>query len=98
MANGYKPAQDGPNGQSVDKPEGWRGAYSQMLELQGLMMNDARNPKTTVSCRTQIARSYAVLEEEKRKLKMRPLPKPIDTEKLKKPKQITINPTLASEE
>jgi hypothetical protein len=78
--------------------KGSKSSYKQMLELQSLMMQDARNPECTFSVRTQIARSYAVLEEEKRKLKMRPLPKPIDTEKLKKPKQITINPTLASEE
>jgi hypothetical protein len=77
------------------KPKSRRGAeraYIQMLELQELMLADAHNPETKASVRAQIARSVCMCEEEKRKLKMRPLPKPIDTEKLRKVKHIVVQP------
>ena len=67
-----RPTQWG-NGQPRRKP-----AMTQILELQERLQKDALDPDTTPSVRAQIARAWCDLQEERRKLQMRPLPKPID--------------------
>ncbi len=56
--------------------------YRNAVELQEMLMNDARNPETKAAVRGSLARSYCELEECKRKLKMKPLPKSVDVSKL----------------
>jgi hypothetical protein len=48
------------------------------LELQRLLMSDARNPETVASVRSQIARAWVDLQEMRLRLAMKPAPKPID--------------------
>jgi hypothetical protein len=62
---------------------GRRGALSQILELQRLLVVDAVNPETTASARAQVARAWEVLEERKRILRGRPLPGSFKPEKEK---------------
>lgn len=68
-------------------------AIRQALELQALLMADARNPETTATCRTQIARAFCECEETKRKLKMRPLPGSLKPEPKHKRKPSPIAPS-----
>jgi hypothetical protein len=76
-----RPTQWG-NGQPRRKP-----AMTQILELQSQLQKDALDPGTSPAVRAQIARAWCDLQEERRKLQMRPLPKPIDTEALKRRKE-----------
>jgi hypothetical protein len=62
-------------------------AFSQAKRLQELLMADAETPDLKPLIRAGIARAFCELEETKRKLQMRPLPKPIDTEALKRRKE-----------
>ncbi len=62
-------------------------AYANALQLQRLLVNDANDPELRPNFRAQIARAFCELEECKRKLKMRPLPKPVDVSKLGKGKR-----------
>lgn len=57
--------------------------------MQRLILNDARDPDVKPSERAQIARAYCDLEETKRRLRMKPLPKSVDTTKLAKSKRAT---------
>lgn len=68
-------------------------ALTQTLALQALLMQDARNPETTATCRTQIARAFCECEETKRKLKMRPLPGSLKPEPKHKRKPSPIAPS-----
>ena len=53
-------------------------AYQNALRLQRLLMRDAEQAELKPIIRAGIARAFCELEETKRKLKMRPLPKAID--------------------
>lgn len=58
-------------------------------EIQGLVMNDMRNPKTTPAARAQLARAWEAIEERKRILRGRPLPGSLKPEPKKaKPKPL----------
>lgn len=52
--------------------------YRECVELQQLLMANARQPELKALILCGIARAFCELEECKRKLKMRPLPKPVD--------------------
>ncbi len=65
-------------------PRKFATAYSQAKRLQALILHDAENPDLKPVIRAALARSFCELEETKRKLRMRPLPKSID---VSKPKQ-----------
>jgi hypothetical protein len=52
--------------------------YRDCVELQQVIMAYCRLPTEKPVTLAALARSYCELEECKRKLKMRPLPKPID--------------------
>jgi hypothetical protein len=75
-----RPTQWG-NGQPRRKP-----AMTQILELQERLQKDALSDETTPAVRAQIARAWCDLQEERRKLQMRPLPKPIDVSDKRKPR------------
>lgn len=62
-------------------------SFSDAKELQQLLMNAARNPDIKPVVLAALSRSYCELEECKRKLRMRPLPKAIDVSDKRKPKQ-----------
>jgi hypothetical protein len=49
-------------------------ALRDAVDLQALLIRDAKSEEVTPAQRAQIARSWCDLEEAKRKLKMRPLP------------------------
>jgi len=68
---------------SKTRPQ-YKTAFAEAKELQKLLMADARNPDVSAAVRGSLARSWCELEETKRKLKMRPLPRSIDTTKLAK--------------
>lgn len=59
-------------------------AFRNALELQRLLMDDARQSDVKPLIRAGIARAFCELEETKRKLRMRPLPKAVDVTQLKK--------------
>jgi hypothetical protein len=52
--------------------------YSQALELQDLLMKDAREAMLKPVSRAIVARAWRELEQLKREIKMKPKPKPID--------------------
>ena len=56
----------------------------QAIELQQLMMNDARNPDLKPIIRAGIARAFVELEMLKLRLRMKPAPKPVDVSKPRK--------------
>lgn len=60
--------------------------YHSAVEIQRLMLNDARNPLTEPKDRASLARSFAVLEDMKRKLRRIPPLKAVDVTKEKQPK------------
>jgi len=51
---------------------------AQLLEIQRVVFEDARNEKTKPHLRAGLARAWKELEELKRKIKGKPDPKPID--------------------
>jgi hypothetical protein len=57
-------------------------AAAYAIELQDLLMNDARDGEVTASVRAQIARAWVDLQEMRLRLAMKPAPKPIDTTQL----------------
>lgn len=59
-------------------------AFSQAKHLQKLIFNDADKPDLKPVVRATLVRAFVELEECKRKLRMKPLPKAID---VSKPKQ-----------
>lgn len=66
---------------STGKPR-FSTAYAQALELQRKLYLEAMRSKLKPIERSSLARVWCELEETKRKLKMRPLPKPVDVTKL----------------
>lgn len=56
--------------------------YKGAVKLQRLMLRDAENPELKPLIRAGLARAYCELEEMKRKIAMKPLPKSIDVTKL----------------
>lgn len=52
--------------------------YRDAVKMQTVLMRDIENPATKPIERAQLARAWDALEERKRILKMKPLPKPID--------------------
>lgn len=50
-------------------------------------MRDCEDPKVKPHIRAALMRAWCDLEERKRVLKMKPLPRPIDTEKLRESKR-----------
>lgn len=63
--------------------------YRQAVELQQLLLRDARSSELKPVARAALARAFVELEECKRKLRMRPLPKSVDVSKLGRSKQST---------
>lgn len=59
-------------------------AYNQALEIQRFLFQDATNPKTSPRDRAMVAGAWEKLEERKRILKMKPLPKSVDVTKTTK--------------
>jgi len=55
--------------------------YRRAVELQTLIIGDARNPELKPIIRAGLARAFCELEELKRRIAMRPLPKAIDVSK-----------------
>ncbi len=62
-------------------------AMTQLLELQQQAHEAALDPDTPIKDRSALMRAWCDLQEEKRKLLMRPLPKSIDVSKLGKGKR-----------
>lgn len=62
---------------------------NQALELQELLLRDAKSPKTPANVRAQIARSWSALQDQVRILKGKPLPGSLRPEKVK-PKQVKV--------
>lgn len=60
-----------------------KNSYQQAMELQRLILNDAKDPTLKPVIRAALARAFCELEETKRKIKMRPLPKAIDVQKVR---------------
>ena len=56
-------------------------SYDVALELQQLLLEDCRKQDTKPAVRAVCARTWEILEERKRVLRMRPLPKSIDVAK-----------------
>jgi len=56
--------------------------YHDAVEMQQILVADVRKQPVRMTDRAVLARAYVELEEMKRKLKMRPLPKSIDVSKL----------------
>jgi hypothetical protein len=54
--------------------------YSQALELQDLLMKDARQAEIKPVARAIVARAWRDLEAMKREITMKPKPKPIDVD------------------
>jgi len=54
-----------------------RKAYTQALELQAILMDDARNEQTTAAARAQAARAWVDLEQQKRVILGLGAPKPV---------------------
>lgn len=57
-------------------------AITQIIELQQSAFEMAKDSKVKESIRCFAMRSFCQLQEERRKLEMRPLPKPVDVTKL----------------
>lgn len=82
----------GPNGDAVRsishdwKRVGAKIPYTYALELQELMMEDARKPDLKPIIRAGIARAFVELEMLKLRLRMKPAPKPVDVSSFHKPK------------
>ena len=78
------------NGHAIGaKSLAWRkqGGISQFweaVELQQLMLKDARDPDLKPLVRAGIARAYVELEMLKLRLRMKPAPKPVDVSKPRK--------------
>jgi hypothetical protein len=51
--------------------------------MQKMLLTDAMNPKTPARERAQVARAWTDLEDQKRKIKMKPTAKPVDADKYK---------------
>lgn len=70
--------------------------YHGAVEIQRLILSDARNPDLKPVARAAIARAYADLEEMKRKLKMKPLPgslRPTSAKPQRRPKSNDFEPS-----
>ena len=80
MPSWIDPRLTSPYRASVRYSEPYHGAVA----LQRLMLKDAENPELKPIIRAGLARAYAELEEMKRKIAMRPLPKAIDVSKERK--------------
>ena len=52
--------------------------FETAVELQTLIVSAAKNGETSASALAQLARAWSELEDRKRIIKMKPLPKPID--------------------
>jgi hypothetical protein len=61
--------------------------YRNAVELQRLIMASARAGDIKPLVLAGISRAFCELEETKRKLAMKPLPKPVDVADARKPKQ-----------
>jgi len=72
------PIQTGPNPAKATHKSS---ARRQAIELQRLLSEDARTCVKPLE-RAAVARAWCDVNEEVRKLAMRPLPKPVDTTKL----------------
>ena len=69
--------------------------YHKALELQELVLAAAKKETTTPSALAQLARAWAVLEEQKRILRMKPKPKDIDVDpRNHKPKRAVVSQVL----
>ena len=64
-------------------------AMTQIIQLQDQAHKVALDPETPVKDRAALMRAWCDLQEEKRKLRMQPLPKPVDVSKLGKGKRKT---------
>jgi hypothetical protein len=61
--------------------------YSQALELQDLLMKDAREATLKPVSRAIVARAWRELEQLKREIKMKPKPKPATLDEIEKAKR-----------
>lgn len=51
-----------------------------LLDLQALLMDDARKPEIKPSVRAMVSRAWKELQELRLRLQMKPAPKPIDVQ------------------
>lgn len=70
-------------------------SYIVALELQELLVKDCRNPDTKPAIRAVCARTWEILEERKRVLRMKPMPKSVDVEKIKAERRLAKSRTHA---
>lgn len=70
-------------------------AAFQAIELQDLLMSDARSGEVTPAVRAQLARAWVDLQEMRLRLAMKPAPKPVDVSTYRKTRKSTS--TLAPE-
>lgn len=71
--------------------------YRRAVELQRLVLEKARQDETKGAVLSGLARAYCELEETKRKLRMKPLPKAIDVDSQGKPNGKRSRPRSATE-
>lgn len=72
-------------------------AYLQAKQLQQLIFKDAQAVDLKPLIRAGIARAFCELEECKRKLRMKPLPKPVDVQYKSKHKAKPSGPAFSEE-
>lgn len=72
-------------------------AYHNALELQRLVMKDARLESTEPSVRANIARAFVTLEELKRLIRGKPGVKPVDADKLVRPRRTPVEPSFTEQ-
>ena len=54
------------------------GVYSQLKELQAILMDAAKSEEITPSALAQVTRAFTDAEEMKLRIRMKPAPKPVD--------------------
>jgi hypothetical protein len=84
------------NGHEVRHAASRKTAYSNAVNLQQLVLSDAQAAEVKPGLRARLVDAFIQLEELKRKLKMRPLPKPIDVSH-KKAKSRPTGPAFTEE-
>ena len=72
-----------------------KSAHLQAVEIQLLLLQDMRDTKTTAASRAQLARAWSDIENRKRELRNRPLPKPVDVVEQKRRRAPPAAPTIS---
>lgn len=75
-----------PNGKATHPKR--KHSYQVALELQQLLLEDCRRKDTKPAVRAVCARTWEILEERKRVLRMKPLPKSVDVSQAKEQRRL----------